>query len=279
MPLFAIPFPAIDPVAIAIGPVAIRWYALAYIGSLLLGWRYCLALADRPPHFVRRRDIDDFLVWATLGIVLGGRLGYVLFYNSAYYLAHPIEALYLWYGGMSFHGGALGVTLAIWAFGRARGIPLLAFADIVCAAVPIGLFFGRIANFINGELFGRQSDVPWAMVFPDAYKLHSAVEPATRHPSQLYEAALEGVALFFFLRLLTHRYHKLASPGFVSGGFAFGYGLARTVSEFFREPDIQIGYLAGGITMGMLLSIPMILFGIGLMIWSARRGTPAVTRA
>ena len=152
---------------------------------------------------MRRRDIDDFLVWATLGVVLGGRLGYVLFYNSAYYFAHPIEALYLWHGGMSFHGGAIGVALAIWLFGRARGIPLLAFADIICAAVPIGLFFGRIANFINGELFGRVTDVPWAMVFP-------AGGPLPRHPSQLYEAVCEGLLLFLLLFVAERR--RRAAP-------------------------------------------------------------------
>jgi len=178
MPLFAIPFPAIDPVAIAIGPLAIRWYALAYIVGLLLGWRYCLGLASGPPGLVRRNDIDDFLVWATLGVVLGGRLGYVLFYNFAEYAKHPLEALYLWHGGMSFHGGAIGVTIAIYLFTRLRKIAFLAFADIICAAIPIGLFFGRIANFINGELFGRPTDVPWAMVFTGG-------GPLARHPSQL----------------------------------------------------------------------------------------------
>src|SRR5437016_4150935 len=172
MPLFAIPFPAIDPVAIAVGPFVVRWYALAYIAGLLIGWRYCLFLADRPPRLVTRRDVDDFLVWATLGVVLGGRLGYVLFYNFAEYAKHPIEALYLWHGGMSFHGGAIGVTLAIVLFARRRAISMFAFADIICAAVPIGLFFGRIANFINGELFGRITDVPWAIVFPGAGPWH-----------------------------------------------------------------------------------------------------------
>src|SRR5579862_4599360 len=161
MPLLAIPFPAMDPVAIALGPLAIRWYALAYIAGLLLGWRYCLMLADRPPGLVGRVAIDDFLVWATLGVILGGRTGYVLFYNFPYYREHPLQALYLWHGGMSFHGGAIGVTVAIWLFTRRRRLPLLAFGDIVCAAVPIGLFFGRIANFINGELYGRVSNVPW----------------------------------------------------------------------------------------------------------------------
>src|SRR5690242_17881106 len=166
MPLLSIPFPAIDPVAIAIGPLAIRWYALAYIAGLLIGWRYCLYLAARPPGLVQATQVDDFLVWATLGVVLGGRLGYVLFYKPGYYLEHPLEALYLWHGGMSFHGGAIGVATAILLFCRRRAVPIMAFADIICAAVPIGLFFGRIANFINGELWGRPGDVPWAMVFP-----------------------------------------------------------------------------------------------------------------
>src|SRR6185312_6391314 len=165
MPLFAIPFPAIDPVAISLGPFAVRWYALAYIVGLVIGWRYCLRLADRPPNLVRRRDIDDFLVWATLGVVLGGRIGYVLFYNLPQYIEHPLQVFEVWHGGMSFHGGALGVTAAIIVFARRRKVAVFALADIVIEAIPIGLFFGRIANFINGELYGRESTVPWAMVF------------------------------------------------------------------------------------------------------------------
>jgi phosphatidylglycerol:prolipoprotein diacylglycerol transferase len=263
MPLFAIPFPAIDPIAIAVGPIAIRWYALAYIVGLLLGWRYCLVLADRPPHLVHRQDIDDFLVWATLGVVLGGRIGYVLFYNSAYYLANPIDALYIWHGGMSFHGGAIGVTLAIWLFGRTRGIPLLAFADIICAAVPIGLFFGRIANFINGELFGRVTDVPWAVVFP-------AGGPLPRHPSQLYEAVCEGLLLFLLL-LIAERSGARRHPGLLSGLFLAGYAVARMSGELFRQPDAQLGFLIFGATMGQLLSIPMLLAGIALILWARRR--------
>src|SRR5438093_416053 len=228
MPLFAIPFPAIDPVAIAIGPFAIRWYALAYIVGLLIGWRFCLALADRAPRLVARSQIDDFLVWATLGVVLGGRLGYVLFYKPGYYLQHPIEALYLWHGGMSFHGGALGVTTAILLFTRARRLPIFAFSDIICAALPIGLLFGRIANFINGELFGRPTDVPWAMVFPNG-------GPVPRHPSQLYEALCEGLLLFLLLLVAEHRgvRHR---PGIVSGLFLIGYAVARMSGELFRQP-------------------------------------------
>jgi phosphatidylglycerol:prolipoprotein diacylglycerol transferase len=267
MPLFAIPFPAIDPVAIAIGPFAIRWYALAYIAGLLLGWRYCLALADRESRLVRRRDVDDFLLWATLGVVLGGRLGYVLFYKPGYYIQHPLEALYLWHGGMSFHGGALGVIAAIWLFARARGIPKLAFADIVCAAVPIGLFFGRIANFINGELFGRVTDVPWAMAFPGG-------GPLPRHPSQLYEALCEGLLLFLLL-FAAERRGARRYPGMISGLFLAGYAVARMSGELFRQPDVQLGYLIFGTTMGQLLSIPLLVAGIGLILWARRQPAAA----
>ena len=269
MPLFAIPFPAIDPVAVAIGPFVVRWYALAYIAGLLIGWRYCLVLADRPPRLIERRDIDDFLVWATLGVVLGGRIGYVLFYQPGYYMQHPIEALYLWHGGMSFHGGALGVTLAILLFTRARGLVVLAFSDIIAEAIPIGLFFGRIANFINGELFGRETDVPWAMAFPNG-------GPVPRHPSQLYEAVCEGLLLFLLLLLAEHRGAR-RRPGIVTGLFLIGYAVARMLGELFRQPDAQLGLMVLGTTMGQLLSIPVLIAGI-LLIWWARR-QPASTAA
>jgi len=269
MPLFAIPFPAIDPVAVAIGPFVVRWYALAYIVGLLLGWRYCLVLADRPPRLVERRDIDDFLVWATLGVVLGGRIGYVLFYQPGYYLQHPIEALYLWHGGVSFHGGALGVTLAILLFTRARRLPVLAFSDVIAEAIPIGLFFGRIANFINGELFGRETDIPWAMVFPNG-------GPVPRHPSQLYEAVCEGLLLFLLLLLAEHRGAR-RRPGIVTGLFLIGYAVARMSGELFRQPDAQLGFLVFGTTMGQLLSIPVLIAGF-ILIWWARR-QPASTAA
>ena len=263
MPLFSIPFPAIDPVAVAIGPFVIRWYALAYIAGLLIGWRYCLVLADRPPRLVERRDIDDFLVWATLGVVLGGRIGYVLFYQPGYYLQHPIETLYLWHGGMSFHGGALGVTLAILLFTRARRLPVLAFSDIVTEAIPIGLFFGRIANFINGELFGRETDVAWGMVFPNG-------GPAPRHPSQLYEAVCEGLLLFLLL-LFAEYCGARRRPGIVSGVFLIGYAVARMSGELFRQPDAQLGFLVFGTTMGQLLSIPVLIGGIVLIWWAMRK--------
>jgi phosphatidylglycerol:prolipoprotein diacylglycerol transferase len=278
MPLFAIPFPFTDPNApfvfppFEIGPltIAIRWYALAYIAGLLIGWRYCLFLADRPPRRVERAAVDDFLTWATLGVVLGGRIGYVLFYKPGYYINHPLEALYLWHGGMSFHGGALGVTTAILLFTRARAIPVFAFSDIICAAIPIGLFFGRIANFINGELFGRATDVPWAMAFPGG-------GPIPRHPSQLYEASCEGLLLFVVL-FAAERAGARRHPGILTGLFLAGYAVARMSGELFRQPDVQLGFLIFGTTMGQLLSIPLLIAGIVLILW-ARRQPPIASGA
>ena len=270
MPLFAIPFPALDPVLISVGPFAVRWYAVSYIVGIFLCWWYSKRLAGNaalwgpsgPP--MKLSDVDDFVVWATVGIVLGGRIGYVLFYDLPRFIKEPSEIVAIWHGGMSFHGGFLGVILAMMLFARSRKIPVWSFIDVIAASVPAAIFLVRLANFVNGELWGRPADVPWAVVFPNGGDI-------PRHPSQLYEAGLEGIALFILLRLLTHRYHRLATPAFVSGAFCAGYGLARTVSEFFREPDIQIGFLAGGVTMGMLLSIPMIILGIGAMVWAARR--------
>ena len=257
-------FPALDPVAIQLGPLAVRWYALAYIAGILLGWRYAVHLAGRPPHVMGREAIDDFIVWATVGIILGGRLGYVLFYKPGYYLYHPLEIAYLWRGGMSFHGGMLGVILAIVLFARRRGIPLLALGDIVCAVVPIGLFFGRIANFINAELYGRVADVPWAMVFP-----HSDGQP--RHPSQLYQALLEGLVLFIVLAVIAHRTELRRRPGLVSGAFLAGYAIARMIGELFREPDAHLGFILGPVTMGQLLSLPMLAAGVYLIATSRGR--------
>ncbi|MBD8891398.1 prolipoprotein diacylglyceryl transferase [Roseibium litorale] len=269
MPLFVLPFPAIDPVLIEIGPFALRWYALAYIAGIILAWRYMRRLvlddklwggASRPTPL----DLDDFVVWGTLGIILGGRIGYVLVYNPAQYLAHPLEALQVWTGGMSFHGGFLGTVVAMFLFAHRRGLSILQLFDLAGTAAPIGLFFGRIANFINSELWGRPADVPWAVVFPNA-------GPDPRHPSQLYEAALEGILLFLVLRLLSHKFKMLQHPGFIAGAFSCGYGIARCIAEFYRLPDAQIGYLTGVLTMGMLLSVPMIAAGIALMVWAARR--------
>jgi len=247
--------------------VAIRWYALAYIVGLLIGWRYCLALAGRPPHLAGRQDVDDFLVWATLGVVLGGRIGYVLFYKPGYYVFHPLEALYVWHGGMSFHGGALGVTIAIVLFTRARKILLFAFSDIITEAIPIGLFFGRIANFINGELFGRPTRVPWGMIFPNGGSM-------PRHPSQLYEAFCEGILLFLVL-FAAERLGARQRPGIVTGLFLAGYAAARMSGELFREPDVQLGYLVFGTTMGQLLSVPLLIAGIAIILWAQRAPVPA----
>jgi phosphatidylglycerol:prolipoprotein diacylglycerol transferase len=273
MPLYAIPFPAFDPILIQIGPVAIRWYALAYIFGILLGWLYARALIRAEslwggPAPLTVTDFDDFVLWVTLGTILGGRLGYVLLYNPAYFAAHPAEIIQLWRGGMSFHGGFLGCVLAVVLFARAHRIPMLSLGDITCAVGPIGLFLGRIANFVNGELWGRPTDVPWAVAFP-------AGGPLPRHPSQLYEAALEGIALFVVLALLI-RAGALRRPGLIIGAFAVGYGIARSFAELFREPDPQLGFLWGGLTMGMLLSLPMILVGLGFVAFAlSRKPAPA----
>lgn len=269
MPLLAIPFPMIDPVLIEFGPLAIRWYALAYIAGILLAWRYMVvtvrntALWNKTPH-PTATNIDDFVMWATLGIILGGRLGYVLFYNLPYYLANPLEIFAVWEGGMAFHGGLLGMIVVLLIYSRARNLSGWTMFDLAAIAAPIGLFFGRIANFINSELWGRPTDVAWAVVFPNG-------GPEPRHPSQLYEAALEGALLFLVLRLLSHRFKLLQKPGVLAGSFAIGYGLARSFVELYRVPDAQIGYLSGFLTMGMLLSLPMVLIGAAIIVWALKR--------
>ncbi|MBN9673621.1 prolipoprotein diacylglyceryl transferase [Labrenzia aggregata] len=267
------PFPAIEPGIHIYGPIVLRWYALAYIVGIVLAWRYMRALVvnDRLWAGVRRPEpleLDDFVLWGTIGIILGGRLGYVLFYNPAYYFANPLEAFAVWTGGMSFHGGFAGTVIAMILFAWKRGLSLWTLFDLAGCAAPIGLFFGRIANFINGELWGRPTDVPWAVVFPTG-------GPEPRHPSQLYEAALEGIVLFLVLRVLSHRFALLQKPGFLAGAFAFGYGVARSIAELYRVPDAHIGYLSGFLTMGILLSLPMILAGLATMIWASRKPGPS----
>jgi phosphatidylglycerol:prolipoprotein diacylglycerol transferase len=274
MPVSVLPFPAFDPVLVTIGPFAIRWYALAYICGILLGWLYARALIRNEklwggPAPMTVVDYDDFILWVTLGIILGGRTGYVLFYNFSHFITNPIEIVQVWKGGMSFHGGFLGCVLAVVLFARHRGIPMLSLGDITCAVGPIGLFLGRLANFVNGELWGRPTDVPWAMVFPGG-------GPLARHPSQLYEAGLEGIVLFIVLALLV-RAGALKRPGLIIGAFAVGYAIARTFCEFFREPDVQLGFLWGGLTMGMLLSIPLFLVGLGFIALALQR--PALRQA
>ena len=299
MPLFAIPFPAINPIALSLGPFAIRWYALAYIVGLIIGWRYCLMLADRPPRLIGRKEIDDFLVWATLGVVLGGRIGFILFYNLPYYLDHPLQMFELWHGGMSFHGGAIGVTIAIIVFCRQRGLSIFALSDIVIEAMPIGLFFGRIANFINGELWGRMTDVSWAIIYPSGAVPANQVPPnllglcqsvtfadgsagfnCPRHPSELYEAACEGILLFLLLLYFEHRGTR-RRPGVETGIFLIGYAIARMSGELFRQPDVQLGFLFYigdfGVTMGQLLSIPVLLGGAVIIWWIRREPSAAAT--
>ncbi|MEO5336423.1 MAG: prolipoprotein diacylglyceryl transferase [Magnetospirillum sp. WYHS-4] len=259
--LLAIPYPNIDPVLFQIGPLAIRWYALAYVAGLVLGWRLIVRLARKAPLPVKEIDIDDFLVWATLAVVLGGRLGYVLFYQTGYYLANPGAMLRVWEGGMSFHGGILGVAVAGIVFVKRRGISGLVFADLLSCGAPIGLFFGRLANFINGELFGRPADVPWAMVFPRG-------GPEPRHPSQLYEALLEGLVLFAVANLVYRNEALRRRPGLTAGVFIAGYGIARSVSEFFRQPD---AWVLPWLTIGQALSLPMLAAGIALAVLALRR--------
>jgi phosphatidylglycerol:prolipoprotein diacylglycerol transferase len=290
--MFLIPYPAIDPVAVSLGPFVIRWYALAYIAGLLIGWRYCLALAKKPPHVARPQDLDDFLVWATLGVVLGGRTGYVLFYRPEYYFANPSEILKVWHGGMSFHGGALGVCIAIILFCRQRKMAMLGLADIIACAVPIGLFFGRIANFINGELWGRITDVSWAMIFPTGALPVADVPPqyralcrpvgllsgpglnCPRYPSELMEATMEGIILFTILYLLQRSDRVRARQGALTACFMMGYAVARIVGEEFRQPDANLGFLFYGATMGQLLSIPLFLLGLALFWYAWRKPQP-----
>jgi len=257
----ALQFPEINPVAISLGPLSIRWYALAYIVGLLGGQYYLRWLAAKSKAAITAVRIDDFLVWAAFGVVLGGRLGYVLFYKPGFYLSDPAQILYLWHGGMSFHGGALGVIAALILYCRKYKISILEFGDLLCCVVPLGLMFGRIANFINGELWGRIADdsVPWAMVFP-------AAGPEPRHPSQLYEAGLEGLVLLVVLHLAWRQENLRDRRGFLAGIFLAGYGLARAVCEFFRQPDDFLGFLWGGATMGQLLSLPLVIAGLVFML-------------
>jgi len=275
--LFALmPFPNINPVAFSIGPLAIHWYGLAYVAGIMLGWFYARRLAanaslwrnDQSP--ITAAQLDDFLVWVAAGIVLGGRIGYILFYDLAAVAANPIRAIEIWNGGMSFHGGFIGATIAMIIFARRNAIPVWSMFDTVAAVVPFGLFFGRIANFINGELWGRLSDAPWAVVFPTG-------GPFSRHPSQLYEAGLEGIVLVLVLALMIFRFKALKIPGTIAGTFVVGYALCRIFVEFFREPDAQLGYLLGTswLTMGMVLSLPMIAAGL----WAIVRARAAVTSA
>ena len=286
LPLSALPFPDIDPVLISIGPLGIHWYGLGYVVGILFAWWYSRKLASTPRLWandsapMKPEDLDDFVVWAAVGVVAGGRIGYILFYDFARYIANPLDMVAIWQGGMSFHGGLLGVTLAMILFARRRGIPTWSLFDVVAAGVPVGLGLVRVANFINAELWGRPTDVSWGVIFCND-RLRNlqtglcAAGDVPRHPSQLYEAGLEGIVLFLVLMWLVWGLKKLKTPGFVGGAFICGYGLSRIIVEFFRVPDAQIGYLLGGwLTMGMVLSLPMVLAGI----WAMVTAKPATAR-
>jgi phosphatidylglycerol:prolipoprotein diacylglycerol transferase len=273
MGLLAIPYPAIDPVALRIGPLAVKWYGLAYVAGLLLGRQYVKTLlqqgrlwrAEKPPFAPDR--VDDLLLFMTVGVLLGGRLGYVLFYQPRYFFSNPLEILAVWNGGMSFHGALLGSVAVILLFAHRAGADAWSVMDLAAAATPMGLFFGRLANFINAELWGRPSTVPWAMVFPEAGSM-------PRHPSQLYEALTEGLVLFGLLCWLTHRRRALRKPGLMAGAFMAGYGLARSFCEFFREPDPGHILTLGPFTAGIFYSLPMIAIGI-LLIYAAEKRSSA----
>jgi phosphatidylglycerol:prolipoprotein diacylglycerol transferase len=260
-----LPYPDIRPEIFSIGPFAVRWYALAYIAGLVIGWQIMRRVCTQPPKVLSPEKIDDFLLWAALGVILGGRLGYVLFYKPAFFLENPLQVLTLWEGGMSFHGGLLGVITAILAFSFRNGISPFLLSDLVAIVTPIGLFFGRIANFINGELWGRPTDVPWAMIFPRG-------GPFPRHPSQLYQATFEGIILFAVLLAVWKWTDGRRRPGLLTGVFCMGYAVARIVGEIFREPDSFMGFLLGTdwFTMGMVLSLPVLAFGAWLAVRAYR---------
>ena len=257
-PALAIVFPAIDPVAFSAGPFSIHWYALSYVAGILIGWWYLHRLNSIPPYALTEKALDDIILWIVIGIILGGRLGYVFFYNSDYYFSNPQDILKVWNGGMSFHGGLIGVILAIYLLAKKHRLEFWRVIDLVACVTPIGLALGRIANFINGELYGRVTDVSWGVVFPG--------QEEARHPSQLYESFLEGFILLVIMALLVFFTNSRDKPGTLSGYFLIFYSLFRFSMEIFREPDAHIGFLQFGFTMGQLLCIPMMLFGIYLVL-------------
>ena len=248
----------VGPVALDLGFFQLRWYSLAYLAGILVGWWYCLKMLARSGAPMARRHADDMVFYGTLGVILGGRIGYVLFYRPEYYIGNPLEILQLWDGGMSFHGGAAGTSIAMFYLAWKNKLSVLRVHDYVSCVVPIGLFLGRLANFVNGELWGRETDVSWAVVFPTG-------GPVGRHPSQLYEAGLEGLLLFAVLGFLFWRTDARFKPGLLTGVFVLGYGLCRFFVEFFRQPDAGLENLSWGLTMGQTLTLPMILAGLYLI--------------
>ncbi len=255
----------LDPVALDLGFFQLRWYSLAYLAGIAVGWWYLLKLIRRPGSPLAGNQVEDLAFYATLGIILGGRLGYVLFYRPEFYLSRPAEILQVWDGGMSFHGGVIGVTAAILYFSWRNRLNWLRVCDYVACAVPFGLFFGRISNFVNGELWGRPTDLPWGVIFPGGGAI-------PRHPSQLYEAGLEGVLLFGVLWYLFWRTQARLKPGLLVGTFLLGYGVSRFLVEMVRQPDRGLEHLSWGLTMGQTLTVPMILGGVALIVAAQRRG-------
>jgi len=257
-------FPQIDPVAISIGPIEIRWYALSYLAGFLIGL-YVIKkfIALYPSKYITKSMCDDLLTWVIIGVIVGGRLGYVIFYNAEYYLENPFDAIKIWQGGMAFHGGLMGVITAMIAFAWKHKMPFFALADRVAVVTPIGLFFGRIANFINGELFGRPTDAPWGMVFVEG--------DVARHPSQLYQAMTEGIVLFVILIILQRSKYVRDHYGIISGMFLSAYAFMRFFVEYTRQPDAQIGFLTFGLSMGQLLCIPMFLAGLAIIAYGRAR--------
>jgi len=256
----------INPIAFSVGPINIYWYGLAYMAGMVLGLFYALKIVETKKEncnlLITKKNIDEIFIWIVFGIIFGARFGYVIFYNFDFYLNNPILILSLWEGGMSFHGGALGVIIAIISYSKYNKIPVLETGDVVCAVVPIGLFFGRIANFINGELWGKETNLSWGVIFPNA-----GINP--RHPSQLYEAGLEGLALFIILFAIVFS-NGLNKRGLISGTFLFFYSFSRILVENFREPDLHIGYIFLNITMGMILSVPFLIAGLILIFQSLK---------
>jgi phosphatidylglycerol:prolipoprotein diacylglycerol transferase len=259
-------YPHIDPVAFHIGSFGVHWYGIAYVAGIILGWQWCVYLLRKGVRILSEQDLGDFISWAVLGIIAGGRLGHVLFYGGDYYWHHPLEILQIWNPGMSFHGGFLGVVIALVLYTRARKIPLWSLADVIACGTPLGILFGRIANFINGELYGRITDSSLGMVFPGA-------GPLPRHPSQLYEGALEGLLLWIVLNTVALSQKTRLAQGRLAALFLMGYGVARYVGEFFREPEVDYGALSQWITYGQLLTLPLIAAGIILYVWAGRRAT------
>jgi phosphatidylglycerol:prolipoprotein diacylglycerol transferase len=271
-----VPFPHFNPVLLQLGPFALRWYALAYLAGILLGWRYGVALVRNLKIWrggaptLTERQVEDLVIYVAIGIVAGGRIGSILFYNTSVLWTDPLEVFKAWHGGMSFHGGLIGVAIGLMLFARLNHVNVLRLADLTAPCVPIGLFFGRIANFINGELWGRPTTLPWGIIFPRA-------GPEPRHPSQLYEAGLEGILLFLILRWATHGRKLLPRQGMICGLFLTAYGLFRIALENVREPDRDMPHFPLGLTMGIMLSVPMVLAGLALIAYARRPSSLAPT--